>query len=171
MMQELQASGAIDPQNIPGWGVDADPENDPTYPMKWHTEGEHEGYAWDRPEQQPESVEVLHSNERPNLSAAFGTTVPPSGLSGVIRRAAFNYSEDSYGHWLPLMLADRVNMIEGVADDLMRGHIPNVFSEMGMKAEWKHNRKAVITKAAVGAGLIFGAAALLRAFRTKDSNS
>jgi len=170
-MQEQMTTNSINPQQVPGWGVDADPENDPTYPMKMHTEGEHEGYSWDRPEQQPADVEVLHSNERPNLSAAFGTTVPPSGLSGMIRRAAFNYSENSYGHWLPLMLADRVNMIEGVADDLMRGHIPNIFSEMGMKAEWKHDRKAVITKAAVGAGLLLGAYALVRGLRSRDARN
>ena len=171
-MQELQrATNTIDPRQVTGWGVDADPENDPTYPMKSHTGDEHEGYTWDRPEQQPIDVEVLHSNERPNVSAAFGTTLPPSGISGMIRRAAFNFSENSYGHWLPLMLADRVDMIEGVADDLMRGHIPNIFSEMGMKAEWKHNRKAVITKAAVGAGLLLGAFALIRGLQSKDSES
>ena len=171
-MQELQqTSNKIDPRRVTGWGVDADPENDPTYPMKSHTAGEHEGYTWDRPEQQLVDVEVLHSNERPNLSAAFGTTLPPSGISGMIRRAAFNYSESSYAHWLPLMLADRVDMIEGVADDLMRGHIPNIFSEMGMKAEWKHDRKAVITKAAIGAGLILGAFALARGLRSRDARS
>ena len=168
-MQELQqARSTINPQQVHGWGLDADPENDPTYPMKSHTEGEHAGYTWNRPEQQPVDVEVLHSNERPNVSAAFGTTLPPSGLSGLIRRVAFKYSENSYGHWLPLMLADRVNMVEGVADDLMRGHIPNIFSEMGMKAEWKHNRKAVITKAAVGAGLLLGAFVLVRGLRARD---
>ena len=51
-------------------------------------------------------AEVLHSNERPNISAAFGTSTPPSGLSGALRRFAFRYSESSYAHWLPLMLAD-----------------------------------------------------------------
>ena len=170
-MQELNTTTAINPQHVAGWGIDADPENDPTYPMKSHTTGEHDGYTWDRPEQQPVDIEVLHSNERPNVSATFGKTVTPSGLSGAIRRAAFNYSENSYGHWVPLMLADRVNMIEGVADDLMRGHIPNIFSEMGMKAEWRHNRKAVVTKAAIGAGLLLGAFALVRGLRTKSSES
>ncbi len=24
----------VDPSKIPGWGVDADPRNDPTYPMR-----------------------------------------------------------------------------------------------------------------------------------------
>jgi hypothetical protein len=104
---------AIDPMQVKGWGIDANPDNDPTYPMKNRNNGEHAGYSWERPPQQPVNVEVLHSNERPNVSAAFGTSTPPAGLSGMIRRFAFRYSESSYGHWLPLMLADRVGVVEG----------------------------------------------------------
>jgi len=160
---------AIDPQSVPGWGVDKDPENDPTFPMKHHAEGEHDGYTWDRPDQQPVDVEVLHSNERPNMPAVFGTPLPPKGLSGAIRRAAFTYSEDSYGHWLPLMLADRVNMVEGLIEDVSRGYIPNIFSELGWKADWKHNRKGLITKIAIGTGAIVGIAMLMgAASRRKD---
>src|SRR4028118_1398639 len=121
----------IDPSKIKGWGVDANPKNDPTYPIKTRNNGEHAGYTWERPAQQPESVEILHSNERPNVSSVFGTSTPPAGLSGMIRRIAFRYSESSYGHWLPLMLADRVNLVEGVLDDLARGHVPTLFDERG----------------------------------------
>ncbi len=152
----------IDPSQIKGWGVDANPENDPVYPMKKRNNGEHAGYSWERPPQQPESVEVLHSNERPNVSAAFGTSTPPSGLSGMIRRAAFKYSENSYGHWLPLMLADRVGMVEGIVDDLARGHVPNIVGELGWKAEWKHNRKSLVTRVAVGAAFATVAVAYMR---------
>ncbi len=148
----------INAGSVKGWGVDADPDNDPTYPIKDRNNGEHEGYSWDRPDQQPIDVEVLHSNERPNVTAAFGDTLPPSGLSGMIRRKAFDYSEDTYSHWLPLMVADRVDMVGGIFQDLANGHIPNFFSEMGLKAEWKYNRKSFVTKVAIGAviaGLAF----------------
>src|SRR5688572_23491240 len=94
-------------EQVKGWGVDADPENDPAYPMKRRTNLEHAGLSWNRPRIQPADVEVLHSNERPNLPATFGDSAPPTGLSGMLRRFAFRYSESSYGHWLPLMLADR----------------------------------------------------------------
>ena len=151
-----------DPSRIKGWGVDADPRNDPTYPMKRRNNGEHAGYRWERPPQQPVSVEVLHSNERPNVSATFGTSTPPSGLSGSIRRFAFKYSESSYGHWLPLMLADRVDVVEGILDDLARGRVPNVFGELGAKAAWKHNRKGVLTGVLVGAILAGAAVVYLR---------
>ena len=152
----------IDSSQVKGWGVDADPKNDPTYPMKNRNNGEHAGYTWERPTQQPRSVEVLHSNERPNVSATFGTSTPPAGLSGVIRREAFKYSENSYGHWVPLMLADRVGMIEGVLTDLVDGRVPNIFGEMGLKAEWKHNRKSLVTKIVVGAVIASVAVAYLR---------
>ncbi len=150
---------ANDPSQIKGWGVDADPQNDPTYPMKKRTNGEHAGYSWERPPQQPVNVEILHSNERPNVTAVFGTSMPPAGLSGVIRRIAFKYSESSYGHWLPLLLADRVNVVEGVLDDLTHGHVPNVFAERGWKAEWNHNRPRLVRRVLVGAVLISAAVA------------
>jgi hypothetical protein len=149
---------AIDPSHIKGWGVDADPQNDPTYPMKNRNDGEHAGYSWERPPQQPIAVKVLHSNERPNLTSVFGTSTPPSGLSGVIRRIAFRYSESSYGHWLPLVLADRVGVVEGVLGDLKNGHVPNVFSERGWKAEWKHNRISLVRRILAGVVLIFAVA-------------
>jgi hypothetical protein len=135
--------------HIKGWGIDADPKNDPTYPMKPHrTDPEQTGYSWERPTLQPETVEVLQSNERPNLTAVFGTSTPPSGLSGMIRRYAFKYSEGHWGHWIPLLLADRVNVVEGVIDDIRHGHVPNIFAEKGWKAEWKHNPKGLVTKVA-----------------------
>jgi hypothetical protein len=156
---------AKDPSQIKGWGVDADPKNDPTYPMKNRNDGEHAGYNWERPPQQPTTIEVLHSNERPNVTSVFGTSTPPSGLSGVIRRAAFSYSESSYGHWLPLMLADRVGVVEGVLGDLKQGHLPNVFAEGGWKAEWRHNRTGLFRRTLVRVALISAAVAYLRSRR------
>jgi hypothetical protein len=150
---------AKDPSQIKGWGVDADTNNDPTYPMKHRNNGEHAGYSWERPLQQPITVEVLHSNERPDVTSVFGTSTPPSALSGVLRRIAFRYSESSYGHWLPLMLADRVSVVEGVLSDLKHGHVPNVFAERGWKAEWRHNRIGLVRRILVRVVLISAAVA------------
>lgn len=140
-----------DHSHIKGWGIDRDPKNDPTYPMKHRTDEEIEGYTWDRPEQQPVNIEVLKSVERPNIPSVFGTAHPPSGLSGAIRRLAFKYSESSYGRWLPLVMADRIAVYEGIIDDLKHGTVPNIFAERGWNAEWKYNRKGFIKKAAVTA--------------------
>ena len=159
---------AIDPEQVRGWGVDADPDNDPTYPYKTRNNGEHAGYAWERPVQQSTRVEVLYSNERPSVSAVFGTSTPPSGLSGAIRRKAFRFSESSYGHWLPLMLADRINMVEGVLDDVGRGRIPNVFAERGWRVAWRHQKGRVIARVLV-AGVLVTAAVLYA--RGRDARS
>lgn len=139
----------LDGNETKGWGVDADPENDPTYPMKKFNGDDRLRINYQKPYRQPVTKEVLHSNERPGITAVFGTSVPPSGLSGMIRRFAFRYSEGSWGHWLPLLLADRINVIEGVVEDLKNGVVPNVFDERGLKSEWKHNKKGLIKAVAI----------------------
>ena len=156
---------AKDPSQIKGWGVDADPKNDPTYPMKHRNDGEHTGYSWERPPQQPITTEILHSIERPDVTSVFGTSTPPSGLSGSIRRFAFRYSESSYGHWLPLMLADRVSVVEGALVDLKHGRLPNVLAELGWKAEWKYNRTSLVRRIVVRVVLVSTAVAYFRSRR------
>lgn len=146
-----------DLSQIPGWGVDADPRNDPTYPMRDRSKDDRSndpsvGIAWTRPPQQQTDVEILRSNEFLHTPATMGTANPPRGVSGAIRRGAFHYSESQWAHWLLLMLADRINMIEGVFQDLSRGRIPNFYKEMGLGAELKHNRTRTITALAIGAG-------------------
>jgi hypothetical protein len=156
------------PSDIEGWGVDADPKNDPTYPLKHRNDGEQAGYSWERPPQQPLTVEVMHSNERPDLTAVFGTSTPPSGPSGALLRLAFKYSESSYGHWLPLVLADRLSVVEGVVGDLKQGRVPNVFAERGWKAEWDNNRTSLLRRVLLRACLI---SAIVAYFRSRRANS
>jgi len=84
----------------------------------------------------------------------------------VIRRFAFGYSESSYGHWLPLVLADRVSVVEGVLGDLKHGHVPNVFAERGWKAEWKHNRTGLVRRILVRVVLVSAAVAYFRSGRS-----
>jgi hypothetical protein len=88
------------------------------------------------------------------ITPIFGTSVPPSGISGMIRAAAFKTTENDIRHWLLLMLADRVNVVEGIVDDLSRGRVPNVLGEMGIKAEWQHNPAGLVKKAAIASALV-----------------
>ncbi|HEX2969301.1 MAG TPA: hypothetical protein VHO46_09355 [Bacteroidales bacterium] len=134
---------------IKGWGIDADPRNEPTYPMKNYTGDDHNRLNYQKPKQQPKTIEVLHSNERPGITSVFGTSVPLSGLSGFIRRLAFRYSESSFGHWIPLIFADRINIWEGFLSDFKKGFIPNIFKERGLKAELKYNKKQFIATTTV----------------------
>jgi hypothetical protein len=157
-----------DPQKLPGWGIDANPENDPTYPMRERLNVSQDPDSKHRPASlQPVDIEVLKSIERPNVSAVFGEAAPPTGLSGMIRRFAFKYSESHYGHWLPLLLADRVNVVEGVLEDLAHGKVPNIFAEKGYAVEWKHNRTAFVTKMATIALVTTGAVLLLTRDKSK----
>jgi hypothetical protein len=42
----------------------------------------------------------------------FGTAQPPRGLSGVLRRRAYLLPEHHTRHWLWLLLADRIDVLE-----------------------------------------------------------
>ncbi|GBG12596.1 uncharacterized protein NMK_0127 [Novimethylophilus kurashikiensis] len=137
-----------DYSHIQGWGADLDHANRPAYP-KERTPPRLEGVHWDQPVPQHSSVEVFHSTERADMTPVYGTTVPPSGLSGRLRRYAFRYSENDIRHWLLLLFADRINMFEGVGADLRHGKVPNVFAEMGGRAAFKYNRKATVRKMVV----------------------
>ncbi|MFI5159146.1 MAG: hypothetical protein ACHQF4_09795, partial [Sphingobacteriales bacterium] len=94
------------------------------------------------------------------------TSVPPSGLSGAIRRFAFGYSENQYRHWLPLLLADRINVVEGLIDDVRLGCIPNIFAERGWKSELKYNKTGLAKKVLLGAAV--AGAILLITTRNRD---
>lgn len=121
--------------------------------MKNYTGDDHKRSDYERSPQQKVDVEVLKSNDRPEYSGVFGNTVPPSGLSGIIRQYEFKHSEDRYTHWIPLILADRVNAWEGIIEDLAKGIIPNVFAEREIKSELEYNPKALAKKILITASL------------------
>ncbi|HYD20094.1 MAG TPA: hypothetical protein VEB40_01365 [Flavipsychrobacter sp.] len=158
-------------ENIPGWGMDADPENDPTYPMKHRNGADYERLNYEKPEQQPVNVELLQSIERPGVSRVFGTSTPPSGLSGMLRRYAFKHSESTYAHWFPLVVADRINVIEGIVDDIKHGHFPNLIAERGWAAEWKYNQKEFIQNIAITTVVATAVIVLLLSNKKKKKSS
>jgi len=148
---------AGDHSHIQGWGADLARENRPAYP-KERIPPRLPGLHWSDPEDQPINVKVYHSIERPGITPVFGTSSPPVGLSGRIRDVAYKLSENDIRHWLLLMVADRVNVVEGIGEDLMSGRLPNIFAEMGGAAELKYNRAGLARKVLVAsavAGLIY----------------
>lgn len=147
----------IDPQTVVGWGVDADPDNDPTYPMRDRSHEHKGGMNWTRPPLQHPDVEILQSIEHRRLPASVGTSTPPRGLSGAVRRIAFRYSESQWLHWLMLITADRIGIVEGNLGDLARGRLPNHFREMGLRSEWKYNRGRFIRRGVTGVVVIAAA--------------
>lgn len=121
---------------IPGWGVDLDPSERPSVPrLRSLPTGAH----WKVPDQQPEKWPRERSIEHAVLTPVFGTSCPPRGLSGKIRRLAYaRYSEARAAHWLLLLGADRVDTVESTLASLLTRHPDNVVAETGVRAELTH---------------------------------
>ncbi len=150
-----------DMSHIKGWGVDRDHKDRPAHPME-RTPPRLENVHWETPEDQPLNMTVFHSTERSGVTPLFGTSTPPRGLSGAMRAKAYGWSESDLRRWLTLLVADRVDVFEGLFDDLRRGRLPNVFAEMGIRAELKHNPAGLAKKAVAGMAVVGVAYFLLR---------
>jgi hypothetical protein len=114
----------------------------------------------DQPEAHSKTVEVLQSLENQRRVAVSGPALPPAGLSGRIRRAASLRAESDLHHCMTLLVADRVNMFEGIGEHLRRGLVPNLFAAARGGAAWRHERADTIRKSAV-AGVVALVAARL----------
>lgn len=134
----MKTNNKTDISKINGWGIDNVEDDFPNYPYKTYTGDDHQRINWERPSLQTKTVEILKSTERPYITATFGSAHPPKGLSGAIRRYAFRFSENMLRHWLLLLLADRVNVVGGILDDLIHGRIPRLAKERGWYAIARH---------------------------------
>jgi hypothetical protein len=137
---------------INGWGADLDRGNRPGVPME-RTPPRLEQVPDGPPSQQPQHFDVFVSPERPGITPLFGTSAPPRGISGQLRKFAYKMTENDIRHWLLLLVADRVDVIEGLGDDLRQGKMPNLVDELGIRAEWQHNRAGLVRKAAIAAAV------------------
>jgi hypothetical protein len=118
---------------IPGWGADLDPSDRPAVPREQSLET---GAHWDFPERQPELSPREKSIEHLSMPPVFGTSVPPKGVSGVLRRVAYaRYSEARAAHWLILVAADRVDAIESHLASFLTTRPDNPITETGIRAE------------------------------------
>jgi hypothetical protein len=86
----------------------------------------------------------------------FGTSCPPKGVSGALRDVAYRFSEGQLPHWLTLLLADRVNVVEDLVSEIAQLRIPNLPKELGLAAQWRHNRTGMIKGAAIAGLCVIG---------------
>jgi hypothetical protein len=124
---------------IPGWGADLDPKNRPSVP-KLRFDPDFAGAHWEFPERQPEKWPRERSVEHKFLTPVFGTSCPPRGVSGAIRKFAYKkYSEGRAAHWLLLMAADRVDAGENHLRSFLTPRPDNPITETGVLSELSHH--------------------------------
>jgi hypothetical protein len=120
---------------IPGWGVDLDPRDRPAVP-RLQFDPNLSGAHWDFPERQPQKWPRERSIEHKFLTPVFGTSCPPKGLSGIMRRLAYKrYSEGRLAHWLILIAADRVDAVESAVASFVTLRPDNPITETGVLSE------------------------------------
>lgn len=121
-------------RTIPGWGVDLNATDRPSYPKEIQADT---GAHWDFPERQRPHGPREKSTEHKFLTPVFGTAQPLRGLSGMIRRYAYTYSEGQTAHWLLLIAGDRVDVLESRIEALLSGRPDNPIAETGVLRELK----------------------------------
>jgi hypothetical protein len=150
-------------ERVAGWGADLDPANRPAVPKeKPSTVMNVRGVVGER---QIPDVRIHKSIEQPDLTPVFGTTCPPRGVSGKLRDVAYKFSEGRLAHWMTLILADRVDMMEGFIEDMSHGRAPTVVNDRAQHglpfvADSFKRRQRTMVLAGVGVALIAVAVAL-----------
>src|SRR5829696_1545396 len=120
---------------IPGWGVDLDPADRPAVPRE-RFDPAATGAHWEFPERQPETRPRERSIEHAFLTPVFGTTAPPRGVSGAIRRYSYaRFSEARAAHWLLLIAADRVDAWESHLRSFATTRPDNPVTQTGVLSE------------------------------------
>ncbi|MEV7429358.1 hypothetical protein AB0N29_07025 [Nocardioides sp. NPDC092400] len=124
---------------IPGWGADADRADRPSVPRE-RFDPTFAGAHWEHPDRQPEKWPRERSVEHTRLPPVFGTTCPPAGLSGTVRKLAYaRYSEGQAAHWLLLIAADRVDAVESALRSMLTLRPDNPITQTGVQAEVTHH--------------------------------
>ena len=132
---------------IPGWGADLDPKDRPAVPKERFDPGA-TGAHWDFPDRQEEKWPRERSLEHRMLTPVFGTSTPPKGLSGALRRYSYRkYSEARAAHWVILLAADRVDAWESHLRSFATLRPDNPVTESGVRSEFSHHGLASRTGA------------------------
>ena len=98
--------------NEPVYGADLSRSERPGVPMETEPRPITATVHWSDPERQRPDRRVTKRRELRQLTPVFSSAIPPRGLSGALRRAAYRIPETHPQHFLTLMLADRVDVME-----------------------------------------------------------
>jgi hypothetical protein len=72
------------------------------------------GTHWAEPPQQAEAGPELVPGQRDRMTPVFSTALPPKGISGALRRVAHMIPDHRVTHWVILLVADRIDVVEGL---------------------------------------------------------
>lgn len=123
-MRDEQTEGTGRGQPV---GVDQPLENRPGVPMAASTAlpAEPEPIA-----RQPRDERHFRRVGLEELTPVYGTAQPPRGVSGKMRQMAYSIPEHSAMHWMTLLLADRVDVME---DYMTSGIGPGTLNALGRR--------------------------------------
>jgi hypothetical protein len=95
------------------------------------------------PERQPgEPASPLHGRPGKTMPPVFGTSCPPHGISGAIRKVAYGYPDHLARHWVMLLFADRVEAVGPRARRLLKYGLPVLVAGGAFGSRWRrqHSR-------------------------------
>ncbi len=95
-----------------GAGVDTAPEARPGVPMYAPEPRASEARMWTVPKPQAGAERHQRHEGLQRITPVFGTANPEHGVAGLLRRTAYGFPEDLARHWLLLLMADRVDVVE-----------------------------------------------------------
>ncbi len=61
-----------------------------------------------------------------------------------------------------MLAADRINVVEGIGQDLARGKVPNIPAEMGVRSEIQYNMPGLVRKTVIASTAVAVLYALIR---------
>lgn len=97
---------------------------------------------WLTPDKMEDPGYVLKRAGLDELTPVFGTSVPPRGLSGLMRKSAYDIPEHYTTHWLLLLAADRVDVLE----DRLKRYLPFVALAGGIYLALRPRRKTLLQR-------------------------
>lgn len=148
----VEQSGAVDgPDRRPGVPMQSEPEPSA-------------GAHWSEPTRQFAVKEVLHRVELEGPTPVFGTAQPPRGLSGIMRRRAYRIPEHHARHWMLLLAADRVDVLEGRVGSVMARPLERF-------GAWERAERVRRNPLPALAGLMMGTWLAGRAYRNSSYNA
>ncbi len=102
----------INHDQIPGYGVDADPSKRPGVPMYQRPPRAAPFAEYPPPRQQSEVKQFMHGRPHKDYPPVWGTAQPPKGIAGAMRKLAYSWPDHQPKHWVLLLAADRVDVLE-----------------------------------------------------------